>query len=97
LHAISGFPAPDHTHFQAGFGHLFGYDAGYYGYKWSEVFADDMFTRFEKIGLLDEELGLDYRKTVLARGGSVDGDVLVRDFLGREPNSDAFLKNIGVE
>jgi thimet oligopeptidase len=45
---------------------------------------------------LNEALGLEYRRTVLERGGSVDGDVLVRDFLGREPNSDAFLKNLGL-
>jgi thimet oligopeptidase len=96
LHSISGFAAPPDTHWQTGFGHLFGYDAGYYGYKWSEVFADDMFTRFEAAGPLNRELGLEYRRVVLERGGSVDGDVLVRDFLGREPTSDAFLKNLGL-
>jgi thimet oligopeptidase len=96
LHPIMGFPAPEDTYWQAGFGHLFGYDAGYYGYKWSEVFADDMFTRFEAAGPLNTELGLEYRRTVLERGGAVDGDVLVRDFLGREPNSEAFLRNLGL-
>jgi thimet oligopeptidase len=96
LHSISGFAAPEKTYWQAGFGHLFGYDAGYYGYKWSEVFADDMFTRFEVAGPLNGELGLEYRHTVLERGGAVDGDVLVRDFLGREPNNEAFLKNLGL-
>ena len=50
LHSITGFPFPEDTHFQAGFGHLFGYDAGYYGYLWSRVFGDDMFTRFEAPG-----------------------------------------------
>ena len=96
LHPISGFAAPEGTHWQSGFGHLFGYDAGYYGYKWSEVFADDMFTRFEAAGPQNQALGLEYRRTVLERGGAVDGDVLVRDFLGREPNSEAFLKNLGL-
>jgi thimet oligopeptidase len=96
LHPIMGFPAPDDTYWQAGFGHLFGYDAGYYGYKWSEVFADDMFTRFEAAGPLDQALGREYRAAVLERGGAVDGDVLVRDFLGREPTSEAFLKNLGL-
>ena len=96
LHPIMGFPAPEDTYWQAGFGHLFGYDAGYYGYKWSEVFADDMFTRFESEGPLNPALGIEYRAKVLERGGSVDGDDLVRDFLGREPNSKAFLKNIGL-
>ncbi len=96
LHSISGFEAPADTHWQSGFGHLFGYDAGYYGYKWSEVFADDMFTRFEAAGPLNPELGQEYRRVVLERGGTVDGDVLVRDFLGREPNSDAFLRHLGL-
>ena len=56
-----------------------------------------MFTRFEGAGLLNPDLGAEYRRTVLERGGSVDGDQLVRDFLGREPNSDAFLRGLGLE
>ena len=97
LHEITAFPYTPETHFQSGWGHLFGYDAGYYGYLWSHVFGDDMFTRFEGVGLLDPELGAEYRKKVLERGGSVDGDQLVRDFLGREPNSDAFLRGLGLD
>jgi Zn-dependent oligopeptidase len=97
LHPISGFEAPPDTYWQSGFGHLFGYDAGYYGYKWSEVFADDMFTRFAQAGPLNASLGLEYRRVVLERGGAVDGDVLVREFLGREPNSEAFLQNLGLD
>lgn len=97
LHEITSFPYTPDTHFQSGWGHLFGYDARYYGYLWSHVFGDDMFTRFEREGLLNPELGAEYRQTVLERGGSVDGDQLVRDFLGREPNSDAFLRGLGLE
>ncbi|HEX5479154.1 MAG TPA: M3 family metallopeptidase [Dehalococcoidia bacterium] len=97
LYPVTGFPYPEGTHFQGGFGHLFGYDAGYYGYLWSRVFGDDMFTRFEAAGVLDRATGLDYRRAILERGGSVDGDVLVRDFLGREPNNDAFLRELGLE
>jgi thimet oligopeptidase len=97
LYPVTGFPYPEGTHFQAGFGHLFGYDAGYYGYLWSRVFGDDMFTRFEHAGVLDGATGMDYRRTILERGGAVDGDQLVRDFLGREPNSDAFLRDLGLE
>jgi thimet oligopeptidase len=97
LYPITSFPYPEGTHFQSGFGHLFGYDAGYYGYLWSRVFGDDMFTRFESAGVLDGATGLDYRRKILERGGSVDGDQLVRDFLGREPNSDAFLRELGLE
>ena len=97
LYPLTGFPYPEGTHFQSGFGHMFGYDAGYYGYLWSRVFGDDMFTRFEAAGLLDRGTGLDYRRKILERGGSVDGDELVRSFLGREPNMDAFLRDIGLE
>jgi thimet oligopeptidase len=97
LHSITGWPFPDGTHFQSGFGHLFGYDAGYYGYLWSQVFGDDMFTRFEATDPLDEATGRDYRAKVLARGGSVDGSVMVREFLGRDPNQNAFLRGLGLE
>jgi len=97
LHGITGFPYTPATHFQSGFGHLFGYDAGYYGYLWSHVFGDDMFTRFEAAGPLNPALGREYRERILERGGSVDGAELVRDFLGREPNSDAFLRGLGLE
>ncbi len=96
LYPITGFPYPEGTHFQSGFGHLFGYDAGYYGYLWSRVFGDDMFTRFEHAGVLDGTTGLAYRHDILERGGAVDGDELVRSFLGREPNSDAFLRELGL-
>ncbi|MBA4179682.1 MAG: hypothetical protein C0506_03755 [Anaerolinea sp.] len=97
LHAITGFPYHRGTHFQSGFGHLFGYDAGYYGYLWSHVFGDDMYTRFESAGPLDPATGRHYRAAILERGGSVDGDELVRSFLGREPNNEAFLRGLGLE
>ena len=29
-------------------------------------------------------------------GGTVDGDALVRDFLGREPNTEAFMRDLGL-
>ncbi|MEK7692626.1 MAG: M3 family metallopeptidase [Chloroflexota bacterium] len=97
LYPVCGFPYPHGTYFQAGWGHLFGYDAGYYGYLWSRVFGDDMFTRFDQVGVVDRATGIEYREKILERGGSVDGDVLVREFLGREPNSDAFLRELGLE
>ena len=96
LHPITGFPFVSDTHFQAGFGHLFGYDAGYYGYLWSKVYGDDMFTRFEQGGLRDPALGRDYRRMILERGGAEDGDALVREFLGREPTPNAFLRDLGL-
>jgi len=78
-------------------GHIFGgYDAAYYGYQWSEVYACDMFSLFEGAGVLNKELGARYRKVILEQGGQKDGKDLVAEFLGREPNSDAFLRKKGI-
>ena len=45
------------THPQASFGHLFGYDAGYYSYLWALVYAQDMFTAFKNGGLENPAVG----------------------------------------
>ena len=93
---VAGFPHHEGTFFPAGFGHLFGYDAGYYGYLWAKVFGDDMFSRFEAEGVTSPVVGGEYRRKVLERGGSVDAGDLLRDFLGREPNQKAFLRHLGI-
>jgi thimet oligopeptidase len=84
------------THFQSGFGHLFGYDAAYYGYLWSKVYGDDMYTAFKEAGPLSPEVGARYRQEIYEKGGTLDGMDLVRNFLGREPNNRAFLEDLGL-
>lgn len=85
------------AHFPQTFGHMMGgYDAGYYGYLWSEVYAQDMFSVFEKNGLLDEKTGARYRATILEQGDMVDPTALLKEFLKREPNQKAFLKDLGL-
>ena len=96
LHPITGFPFVEGTHFQAGFGHLFGYDAGYYGYLWSQVYGDDMAARFAEDPMGDEIVGRHYRTTILETGGTQDGADLLRAFLGRDPSLDPFLREIGL-
>ena len=93
---ITFYPYQEGTHQQASFGHLNGYGAAYYGYKWSEVYAQDMFSVFEANGILNPETGLKYRKIILEKGGTVDPYELVKEFLGREPNSEAFLRSMGI-
>ncbi len=91
-----GFSLPEDAIFPAGFGHLMGYDAGYYGYMWSKVYASDMFTRFKNEGLLNQQTGLEYRKAVLEPGSSREELDSVKEFLGREPNSQAFFEDSGL-
>ncbi|CAE6414068.1 unnamed protein product [Rhizoctonia solani] len=83
------------THGQAAFGHLTGgYDAGYYSYAYSLVFAADMYKTVFKGAPLDPARGKLYREKILRPGGSRDEIDSLKDFLGREPNSDAFLENL---
>jgi thimet oligopeptidase len=83
--------------FPAGFGHLMGgYDAGYYGYLWSEVYAQDMFSIFPQTDLTNNQVGARYRDTILAQGNMKDAIELLKDFLGREPSSEAFFKMLGL-
>lgn len=90
-------PIQENTLPQASFGHLMGgYDAGYYSYLWAEVYAQDLFTRFQSEGLLNPKTGADYVKWILEPGGEKEPDQLISGFLGRAPNSEAFLKEIGI-
>jgi thimet oligopeptidase len=91
-------PFHEGTFSLASFGHLMGgYDAAYYGYMWSEVFGDDMFSRFEEEGVTNPDVGMAYRREVLEKGGSVDADEMLTRFLGREPDNTAFLRKLGIE
>ncbi len=91
-------PYPEETFYLASFGHLMGgYDAGYYGYLWAEVYGDDMFSVFQDEGVLSPDVGARYRKEVLEQGGSRDAVEHLHAFLGRPPSTRAFLRNLGLE
>jgi thimet oligopeptidase len=82
------------TMFPGTFGHIAGgYAAGYYGYMWSEVLALDMLSRFTP-DMLDPVVGANYRATILSRGSEQLANVMVRRFLGRDPNSHAFFAEL---
>jgi thimet oligopeptidase len=88
----SPYPHIEGTHLYAGFGHLEGYSSMYYTYQWSLVLAKDIFTRFEKAGLLDLATAKEYREKILKVGGSKDAKDQVADFLGRSFSLDAYKK-----
>ena len=85
------------THMYTSFGHLGGYSSAYYTYLWDKVIAEDFFSQFDQNNLLAGPAPMRYRRTVLQPGGSVSANTLVKNFLGREQNMDAFQKWMGEE
>ncbi|KAK7203164.1 hypothetical protein BZA70DRAFT_83434 [Myxozyma melibiosi] len=85
------------THGYASFGHLMGgYDSGYYGYLWSEVFAADIFYSKFKGDAMNKAAGKEYRDAILKPGGSRDEMESLKALLGREPTNAAFLAELGI-
>jgi thimet oligopeptidase len=85
--------------FVAYFGHLMGYDAGYYGYAWADAIAADMATVFEKApnGYFDQAAGHRLRVEIYEPGNSRDVNESIEKFLGRKRSLEPFLKKIGIE
>ncbi len=94
-------PLPE-DRFLCSFSHIFagGYAAGYYSYKWAEVLSADAFGAFAEAGLEDlprrQALGLRFRDTILALGGSRHPMDVFRLFRGREPDPHALLRQEGL-
>jgi thimet oligopeptidase len=91
-------PIDPSTTFVSYFGHLNGYDAGYYGYAWADAIAADMATVFEKAkdGYLDKQAGLRLRREIYEPGDSRDVNISIEKFLGRKQSIQPFLKKIGI-
>ncbi|PYJ31874.1 MAG: hypothetical protein DME88_13145 [Verrucomicrobia bacterium] len=91
-------PIDPNTTFVSYFGHLNGYDAGYYGYAWADAIAADMATVFEKAkdGYLDKQAGMKLRREIYEPGDSRDVNVSIKKFLGRKQSIQPFLKKIGI-
>ena len=81
---------------QYSFDHLTIYGSKYYSYLWSKVYALDLFDYIKANGLLNENIGKRYVQCILSKGGSRPPQELLREFLGREPNSKAFFKDLGL-
>jgi len=92
---FSPFDYVDGTHFQCSFGHLDGYSAIYYTYRWSLVIAKAMFDRFQRDGMLNTKTARRYREKVLNPGGSKPAAALVEGFLGAPYSFDPFTEWLG--
>ena len=86
-------------HFLCAFSHIFagGYAAGYYSYKWAEVLSADLYSAFELAGLENpdaiKKMGKRFRESFLALGGGVEPMRIFKDFMGREPSTEALLRH----
>ena len=91
-------PVPEDTAFVAYFGHLMGYDAGYYGYAWADAIAADMATVFEKSprGFFDAKAGRRLRDEVYAPGDSREVTLSIERFLGRPRSIEPFFSMLGI-
>ena len=91
-------PSPPGTAFVASFGHLTGYDAGYYGYAWSDAIAADLATVFEESPkrFFDIAAGKRLREEIYAPGDSRDVNESILAFLGRPRSINPFLRSIGI-
>lgn len=81
------------------FSHIFagGYAAGYYSYKWADILASDIFETFEENGIICAETGKRYFESILSQGGSKEVADMFREFKGRDPQPEAFLKYAGIK
>ena len=100
---FSVLPAePEDAFFPNSFTHVFagGYAAGYYSYMWADILAADAFAAFEEAGLSDPAAraatGRRYAATILACGGARAPADVFRDFRGRDPSPDAFMRHKGL-
>ena len=55
----------------------------------------DVFEEIKKEGLLKPAAGKRYVQAILGCGGSKDANDMIYDYLGREPQFDAFYKKLG--
>lgn len=81
------------------FGHIFagGYSSAYYAYMWSEILDADGFDAFlEAKDIFDEDTANRLYEFIYSRGATLDYFDAYQGFRGRKPNTDALLRNRGL-
>jgi len=90
---------PSYNKFQNGFAHIFagGYSAGYYSYKWAEVLSADAFYSVVDEGIFDSETAKKYLEIILNGGGAKSMEVLFKELMGRDADTDKLLRLNGIK
>ena len=94
---VAVIPAIEENRFAHSFSHIFagGYSAGYYSYIWAEILSADIYAAFEEENNRSQT-GKCFWQEILSRGGSRSASENFKAFRGREPQSDALLKQLGL-
>ena len=85
---------PKYVKFEHGFAHIFagGYAAGYYSYKWAEVFSADAFFACLDNGKFNPKMAQEYKEHILEKGASKDMSALYQNWLKRRPQTASLIK-----
>lgn len=87
----------ERTHFQCVLPHLASYASRFYTYAWSLAIVRDLLIPFAEEGsMLDPAFGMNFRQLVLEPGASRPAAELVKTFLDRNWDFDAFGKWVNV-
>jgi thimet oligopeptidase len=88
-------PEPSDFLMPASFGHLASaYGNSYWVYMLSNIFAQDAWDNVMINGKVSKSKTLDFRKNILESGSMISEYKLLKKFLGRNPNGNAFKKYI---
>ncbi|KAJ1658343.1 hypothetical protein IWQ61_002393, partial [Dispira simplex] len=96
------FPQNDFNKFLCSFSHIFagGYAAGYYSYKWSEVYSADGYAAVEEASNVEarRQVCQRYRDTVLSLGGGTPPHQIWEAFRGRATaDISALVRHCGLQ
>lgn len=94
MHRERGVPFAEGTHWFTNIGHLVTYGSGYYGYLYSQVFADAIWNELFRKQSLNRDSGERIWKKMLIHGGARDANVMLEDLLGHKPTIDHYWKSL---
>lgn len=95
LHSEYNIPLVPGSHFYTNVGHFVTYGAGYYGYLYSQVFADAIWNQVFTPHSLDRKSGQKLWHKMLIHGGARDAQQMLHELLGdKQPTVQNYWSNI---